>query len=164
MKRFTSLLLAFLWPLLLQAETLTGRVVKIANGDTLTVLDASQIQYKVRLAWIDAPESNQPFGQRSKEALIALVARQSVEVDWHKRDRYGRVVGIIIAGGKDVNLAQVRTGMAWWYRKHRDEQSQVDQVLYVAAELGAKGNMRGFWRVSNLTAAWDFRDRMVSGC
>ena len=157
MKRFTSLVLALLCPLLLHAETLTGRVVKVIDGDTVTVLDASKIQHKVRLAGIDAPESNQPFGQKSKEALSALVAGQQVEVDWHKRDRYGRVVGKIIAGGRDVNLAQVRNGLAWWYRKYKDEQSPVDQKLYEAAEGKARMGKVGLWGDSDPIAPWDFR-------
>lgn len=94
-------------PLLAQAETLVGRVVKITDGDTVTVLDARQTQHKVRLAGIDAPESKQ-----SKEHLSSLLAGQQVEVDWHKHDRYGRIVGRIITNGRDVNLAQVRAGLA----------------------------------------------------
>ena len=76
MRRVISLLLVLLWPLLTQAETLLGRVVKITDGDTLVVLDNSMTQHKVRLSGIDAPESNQPFGQRSKEALSARGTRQ----------------------------------------------------------------------------------------
>jgi endonuclease YncB( thermonuclease family) len=82
MRSALSILLLLLIPLFGHAETLTGKVVKITDGDTLVVLDASQTQHKVRLAGIDAPETSQPFGQRSKEALSALVAGQPVEVDW----------------------------------------------------------------------------------
>lgn len=157
MKRFTSLVLALLCPLILQAETLTGRVVKVIDGDTVTLLDASKIQHKIRLAGIDAPESKQPYGQKSKEALSALVAGQQVEVDWHKRDRYGRVVGKIIAGVRDVNLAQVRAGMAWWYRKYANEQSPVDQRLYKDAEAKAKQASVGLWSGKNPIPPWEWR-------
>lgn len=157
MKRFTSLVLALLCPLILQAETLTGRVVKVIDGDTVTLLDASKIQHKIRLAGIDAPESKQPYGQKSKEALSALVAGQQVEVDWHKRDRYGRVVSKIIAGVRDVNLAQVRAGMAWWYRKYANEQSPVDQRLYKDAEAKAKQASVGLWSGKNPIPPWEWR-------
>lgn len=157
MKRFTSLVLALLCPLILQAETLTGRVVKVIDGDTVTLLDASKIQHKIRLAGIDAPESKQPYGQKSKEALSALVAGQQDEVDWHKRDRYGRVVGKIIAGVRDVNLAQVRAGMAWWYRKYANEQSPVDQRLYKDAEAKAKQASVGLWSGKNPIPPWEWR-------
>ena len=70
--------------------------MKITDGDTLVVLDAGNTQHKIRLPGIDATESNQPFGKRSKQALSALVAGQRVEVDWHKHDRYGRIVGKVI--------------------------------------------------------------------
>ena len=138
-------ILLILFPFGVFADTLNGKVVKITDGDTLVVLDADNTQHKIRLSGIDAPESNQPFGKRSKEALSALVAGQRVEVDWHKHDRYGRIVGKVIAQGKDVNLDQVRTGMAWWYRKYANEQSLVDQGIYAAAEAKARVTGVGLW-------------------
>lgn len=157
MRRAISLLLCLLFPLFVNAETLTGKVVKITDGDTLVVLDASQTQHKIRLSGIDAPETSQPFGQRSKEALSALVAGQPVEVDWHKHDRYQRLVGKVIAQGRDVNLAQVRAGMAWWYRKYADEQSPVDQRLYEAAEMKARKEGVGLWAEKNPLPPWEWR-------
>ena len=74
------------------ADLLEGRVVRIADGDTLTVLDADQVQHRVRLAGIDAPEKAQPFSERSKQNLARLVAGKAVEVRWHTWDRYGQVV------------------------------------------------------------------------
>ena len=159
MKRAISLMLLLLLPVVVSADTLNGKVVKITDGDTLVVFDASNTQHKIRLSGIDAPESNQPFGKRSKEALSALVTGQRVEVDWHKHDRYGRIVGKVIAQGKDVNLAQVRTGMAWWYRKYADEQSLVDQGLYAAAEAKARVTGVGLWKDKDPIAPWDWRKR-----
>ena len=75
------------------ADTLTGRVVGVTDGDTITVLDANRQQHKIRLGGIDAPEKAQPFGQRSKENLSRLVFNKEVQVDWTKRDRYQRIVG-----------------------------------------------------------------------
>ena len=96
---------------------------------------------------------------RSQEALSALVAGQRVEVDWHKHDRYGRIVGKVIAQGKDVNLAQVRTGMAWWYRKYADEQSRVDQGIYAATEAKARESGVGLWADKDPIPPWDWRKR-----
>ena len=98
-------------------------------------------------------------GTRSKEALSALVAGQRVEVDWHKRDRYDRIVGKVIAQGRDVNLAQVRTGMAWWYRKYADEHTLVDQGLYAAAEAKARVSGVGLWGEQEPIAPWEWRKR-----
>jgi endonuclease YncB( thermonuclease family) len=75
------------------ADLLEGRVVRIADGDTLTVLDGDQIQHRVRLAGIDAPERGQPFGARAKQNLARLTFGNPVEIRWHKPDRYGRLVG-----------------------------------------------------------------------
>ena len=159
MKRAISLMLLLLFPIVVSADTLIGKVVKITDGDTLVVLDAGNTQHKIRLSGIDAPESNQPFGKRSKEALSALVAGQRVEVDWHKRDRYDRIVGKVIAQGKDVNLAQVRLGMAWWYRKYANEQTLVDQGLYAAAEAKARVSGVGLWGEKEPIAPWEWRKR-----
>ena len=86
------------------AETLTGRVVRVTDGDTIVVLDTEKVQHKIRLQGIDAPERRQAFGTKSKEHLSELVAGKSVKVDYSKYDRYRRVLGKIILNGKDVNL------------------------------------------------------------
>ena len=88
---FLKLLPAFLllFAFVTHAETLTGYVVSVADGDTITVLDADRQQHKIRLGGIDAPEKAQPFGQRSKENLSRMVFNKEVLVNWDKRDRYG---------------------------------------------------------------------------
>lgn len=95
------------------AEILSGRVVGIADGDTITVLDNTNTQHKIRLAGIDAPEKKQPFGNNSKKMLSSLVFGKTVDVDWDKRDRYGRLVGKVIIDGVDANLEQIKYGLAW---------------------------------------------------
>ncbi len=80
---------------------------------------------------------------RPKKHLTDLVAGQTVEVDWNKRDRYKRIVGKIVHQGQDINLAMVRAGMAWWYRRYAREQNAADRVLYEAAEKDARDNRRG---------------------
>lgn len=140
-----------------RAETITGMVVGITDGDTITVLDADKVQHKIRLAGIDAPEKKQPFGNRSKESLSALVFDKTVNVETEKRDRYGRQVGKVLANGQDVNLAQVERGMAWFYRQYQREQSPNDQRLYEAAEDAAKAGKRGLWHDSDPVAPWEFR-------
>lgn len=159
MRLVISLWLILLYPCGVTAETLTGKVVRITDGDTLVILDATQTQHKIRLAGIDAPESRQPFGQKSKENLSQSVAGQQVAVDWSKPDRYDRIVGKIIYDGQDVNLAQIRAGLAWWYRKYAQEQSPVDRQLYEAAEAQARANQVGLWSASDPIPPWDWRKR-----
>ncbi len=159
MRLVISLWLILLYPCGVTAETLIGKVVRITDGDTLVILDATQTQHKIRLAGIDAPESKQPFGQKSKERLSQSVAGQQVAVDWSKRDRYDRIIGKIIYDGKDVNLAQIRTGLAWWYRKYAQEQSPVDRQLYEAAEDRARADQVGLWSDKDPIPPWDWRKR-----
>src|SRR5688572_21480041 len=132
MLRFLCAFLASaLLPLAVFAETLAARVVGVHDGDTITVLDADRKQHKIRLAGIDAPESRQAFGNRSKENLSRLVFGQDVRIDWQKRDRYGRIVGKVWTVSQDANcrtaecpktldanLAQVTVGMAWHYKDY----------------------------------------------
>jgi hypothetical protein len=90
------------------AESLFGRVVGVSDGDTVTVLDATKAPHKVRLAGIDAPEKGQPFGQRAKENLSRLVFGKDVRVAWHKKDRYGRLVGTVWVVSPDMTGGVLR--------------------------------------------------------
>jgi len=139
------------------AENITGRVVGVADGDTVTVLDSDKVQHKIRLSGIDAPETKQPFGNRSKESLSELAFGKTVNVETEKRDRYGRQIGKVLVNGRDVNLVQVERGMAWFYRLYQREQSPNDRRLYEAAETAAKADKRGLWRDANPVPPWEFR-------
>lgn len=158
---FTALLLALSFSG--YAETITGRVVGIADGDTVTVLDAQKVQHKIRLAGIDAPEKAQPFGNRSKVSLSDLAFDKMVTVESDKRDRYGREVGKVLVDGRDVNLIQVERGMAWHYKAYEREQSPSDRKLYDAAESDAKAARRGLWRDAEPTPPWEFRKAKRGG-
>jgi endonuclease YncB( thermonuclease family) len=156
-KAFTTILLALACTA--HAETITGRVVGVADGDTITVLDADKVQHKIRLADIDAPEKKQAFGNRSKESLSALAFDKTVNVETDKRDRYGRQVGKMLVNGQDVNLVQVERGMAWFYRQYQREQLSNDRRLYEAAEDSAKADKRGLWRDADPMPPWEFRHK-----
>lgn len=145
------------------AETVTGRVVGVADGDTITVLDADKVQHKIRLAGIDAPEKKQAFGNRSKESLSDLVFDKTVNVETDKRDRYRREVGKVLVNGRDVNLVQVERGMAWFYRQYQREQSPNDRKLYEAAENAARAGRRGLWRDTDPVPPWEFRHTKTKG-
>ena len=126
-------------------ETITGRVVGVSDGDTITVLDSTKTRHKIRLAGIDAPESKQAFGQASKKSLAAMVFDRDVTLDCGKTDRYRRRVCVVIVDGKDANVAQVAAGMAWWYRKYQSEQTLRQRTDYEAAEGVARAAGRGLW-------------------
>lgn len=139
------------------ADTITGQVVGVADGDTITVLDTDNVQHKIRLAGIDAPEKKQAFGNRSKESLSDMVFDKAVNVETNKRDRYGREIGKVLVNGRDVNLVQVERGMAWFYRQYQREQSPNDRKFYEAAEDAAKAGRRGLWRDADPVPPWEFR-------
>ena len=128
------------------AQTFNGRVVRIADGDTVTVLDSSNTQHRIRLEGIDAPESHQAFGAQSKKSLSVMVFGKEVTVVYHKTDQYGRLVGKITLDGQDVNLEQVRAGMAWHYKEYEREQTASDRELYAKAEDEARAARRGLWQ------------------
>lgn len=88
----------------------------VSDGDTITVLNTGNTQHKVRLSGIDAPEKRQPFSARSKENLSRVLVGHSVTVEWHKRDCYKRLVGKVLVNGRDVNLEQIKAGMAWHFK------------------------------------------------
>jgi endonuclease YncB( thermonuclease family) len=79
-----------------------GRIVAVADGDTITILDRDKHQHKIRFDGIDAPERKQPFGQRSRQNLSTLIFHRNVRAECHKRDRYGREVCKIFDGSVDV--------------------------------------------------------------
>lgn len=141
------------------ADTLAGRVVGITDGDTLTLLDVTHTQHKIRLAGIDAPEKNQPFGQACKQSLSDLAYNRTAQIDWSKLDRYGRVIGKVLVDSQDVNLEQIRRGCAWHYKKYQNEQNLDDRLSYAKAEDIAKAGKVGLWVEGGVIPPWEWRRR-----
>ena len=145
------------------AETLSGKVVGITDGDTIMVLSAKNEPYKIRLAGIDAPEKAQPFGQRAKQKMSNLVFSQPVSVEWNKRDRYRRIVGKVTVADQDAGLALVTDGLAWHYKKYQAEQTPVDRERYAAAESTAKQKRTGLWADAHPVPPWEWRAKKRTG-
>lgn len=148
------------------AAELRGTVVSVSDGDTITVLDHERVQHRVRLAGIDAPEKRQAYGERARQRLAALVFGKDVVVAWHKRDRYGRTVGTVLApaceggtcaGSRDAGLALIEAGLAWHYKAYQSEQQPDERQRYAEAEETAKRNLIGLWGDANPVAPWIFR-------
>lgn len=152
-------LLCHVAPGTVSAETLWGQVVNVADGDSVTVLDESRQVHKVRLSGIDAPEKKQDFGGRSRRSLMEMVQGKQVLVDTQKRDKYGRLVGKLLLQGEDVNLEQVRRGMAWHYTAYAKEQSESEQQSYRAAQTSAQVAQRGLWQERDPMPPWEWRHR-----
>jgi endonuclease YncB( thermonuclease family) len=154
-----SLFLAAFLPLSSAANwTITsGQVVGVIDGDTVTVLTSDRTQQRIRLSGIDAPEKRQPFGQRAKQRLSDLAFGRHIAVEWSKKDRYGRVVGKLVHGGRDLNLAMIESGYAWWYERYARDQLPEDRALYREAQDRARKSKAGLWRDVEPVAPWDFR-------
>ena len=135
------------------AGTLSGRVVAVSDGDTLTLLTADKQQVKVRLAEIDTPEKRQPFGSRSRQALADKVFGKDVTVVVREKDRYGRTVGRIYLDGRDINAELVAEGYAWVYRQYAK-----DQRLF-QLEDEARALKRGLWALpeADRQPPWEWR-------
>lgn len=157
MRLFSLFTLLCLLTLSANAEVLQGRVVAVADGDTLTLLDAQNTQHKIRLNGIDAPELGQDFGQAAKQNLAGLSFDKSVVVIWSKRDKYSRIIGTVVSGALDLSLVQIRDGFAWYYREYEADVPPVERVLYDAAEQNAKFQLRGLWKQSGAQPPWTYR-------
>lgn len=144
---------------LCHAEIIDGKVIGVLDGDTIDILDAAKTTHRIRLAGIDAPEKRQPFGQKSKQSLSELVFGQQVQVDTHKRDLHDREIGKVMRDGVDINLEQIRRGMAWYYRQYKRELQKEDRVLYDSAEERARRDRAGLWDDGNPVPPWEFRRR-----
>lgn len=135
-----------------------AEVVGINDGDTITVrMDSSGRQERIRLATIDAPEMNQPFGQASKQSLSSLVFGKKVKVVEMDRDRYERVVAEIFVNGTNVNLEQIKRGFAWHYKQHERQQTPEMRQAYSFAEESARRSSLGLWRMPDAVAPWEWR-------
>lgn len=150
----------------------TGVVVGVADGDTVTVLGAEKTQHKVRVAGIDAPEKAQPFGQRAKERMSGLVFGKEVRLEGDKRDRYGRTVSRVWVSPPDcqrcpqtldAGLALLTSGLAWHYKKYQNEQSPEDRERYSFAESEARSKRAGLWSEAEPVPPWDWRKLKRNG-
>jgi len=159
MKLLLSFLLIFSVCTASASKILQGKVVSVADGDTITVLDAEKNQHKIRLQGIDAPEKAQAFGAKSKQALYEMVHGKTVQVSFEKSDKYGRILGKVLLDGQDICHQQIKAGLAWHYKKYQNQQPLVDREAYSASETAAKNEKLGLWSDPRPVAPWDFRKR-----
>lgn len=133
------------------AETISGKVIKVLDGDTISILDQSNTERRIRFAQIDAPEKSQDFGQVSKQSLSSMCFGKFAQAEVDTYDRYGRAVAVVKCDGIETNLEQVKRGMAWVYARYATDQR------YFNAEGFAKSKGIGLWSQSNPTPPWEFR-------
>ena len=140
-----------------QEVIVPARIVGITDGDTVKALVADNQLLRIRLLNIDAPESSQAFGQRSKQHLSELVFGREVELHTRGLDRYGRTLAVIFVDGIDANLEQVRSGMAWCYTRYLSEAGADLQASYRQAETEGWEQQRGLWSEPDPIPPWEYR-------
>ncbi len=153
----------FLATLVHADPVITGKVVSISDGDTVTVLQErakpdtmglDRTQHRIRLYGIDCPESHQDFGRRATKFVSDMIFRENVEVVQKDVDRYGRVVGIIYHGDVCVNEEIIRAGYAWVYRYFCKADVCQD---WLRLEEEARERRIGLWSHPDPIPPWDFR-------
>ncbi len=135
-------------------------VNNVHDGDTVRVTDNHGQMLRVRMAFIDAPETTQAYGIASRDALRQMIDKQSIRVQVIDTDQYGRKVARLIINGRDVNLAQVEQGNAWHYQSFaKKNQETSDYTRYETAQSHAQSHKIGLWKGKNPLAPWKYRQQ-----
>jgi len=132
-----------------------GKVIKVIDGDTVDILTPKKQKIRVRLLDIDAPESQQAYGNASKKYLASLIAGKSVFIKENKKDIYQRTLGTIYLEQININAKMVENGFAWAYRY----KGVVNNNNMLKLESKAKQNKKGLWKDKRPIAPWEFRYR-----
>ena len=136
------------------AQRFQVKVVGVSDGDTFTAINRDNLQLKIRVYGIDAPEKKQAFGNKSKEALSNLIFGKNIVIDVQSQDKYGRFIAYTFApSGEDVSLLMLNQGMAWHYSEYDSSEK------YAAAEQSARKKKTGLWSDVNAVAPWAFRKK-----
>jgi endonuclease YncB( thermonuclease family) len=136
------------------AQEFTVRVVGISDGDTFTAINRDNLQLKIRIYGIDAPEKGQDFGNKAKEILSDYVYGKNIVIDVQSRDSWGRYVSYVFTpDGKDVSLLMLKAGMAWHFKKYDSTEE------YAKAEEQARKAKTGLWSMADPVAPWDYRSK-----
>lgn len=146
-----NLLFILLFVCLVSSFTIKGKVVRVSDGDTFTVLTANNKQERVRMLWIDAPEKSQPYGDASRQFLADIIVGKIIEVNCTDKDRYGRNLGYVVINDTNINELMLEKGYAWHYKQF---DKNADRARL---EQQARANKLGLWREKAPIAPWLYR-------
>lgn len=133
----------------------SGKVIKIIDGDTYDLLDKDSVTHRVRLAYVDAPEKGQDFWRVSKKKLGDLVLQKQVTIKILPiQDRNHRwIAETWVRDTLDISKAMLNAGMVWVYKTYRTDKS------WMQLEEDAKQAKIGIWQNPTAIAPWEFRKR-----
>ncbi|WP_304334093.1 thermonuclease family protein [Conchiformibius steedae] len=146
------------------SKNYSGTVTAVTDGDTVRITDHNGQKQRIRMAFIDAPESSQSHGKASQAALKQMVEGKKVQVEVIDTDQYQRQVARLRINGEDVNFAQIQNGHAWHYQSiAKRNQPKDDFARYDSAQAEAKKQRKGLWRERSPLAPWDYRKEKRAG-
>lgn len=142
-----------------KGDTLEVKITRVIDGDTIVAITQRREEIRVRLAGIDCPEKrkSQPFWRFAKDELNSRVAGSTLAVEYQKKDRWGRYIGVLRYHNQDINAELVAIGACWHFKKYQSEQSEQDRRLYSELEIRARKERVGLWIDPNPIPPWDWR-------
>ena len=135
----------------IQSKTLKGKIVRVSDGDTIVLLDSTNTQHRIRLDGIDCPEKGQPFGRKATDFAKELTLGKTIVVEWEKKDRYNRILGVVYADNINVNKELLKNGLAWHYKHFNNDQELAD------LEQQAKDKKLNIWSEKNPIEPYKWR-------
>jgi endonuclease YncB( thermonuclease family) len=153
MIKFYKIFLLLFFNFALSQTTYTAKVVSIKDGDTVVVLDSLNNQTTLRLAEVDCPEKNQPFGTKAKQFTSDQIYLKTIKYVVTDIDRYGRSIAMIYydVGNKYLSAEIIKAGMGWHYKRYSTSK---ELALF---EVNARKYKIGLWIDNNPIAPWEFR-------
>lgn len=157
MRNIIFFLFLFLSLNVVQAQTyLFGKVVRVADGDTFTILDPDKKQIRIRFYGIDCPEKGQDFYRKAKDFTSERSFGKNVKIEVKDKDRYGRIVGMVWIKGENLNLSLLQEGLAWHYTSFDKSKA------FAQAEQNARKRNKNIWSHKEPIAPWKYRRKAKS--
>ena len=153
---YLVMLFALCFPFVAQAERIEGRILRVDDGATLTLVDSTSLPHVIHLLGIDAPAKLQDFGREAQSGLSAIAANQQAEADCRLID-FGATLCVVKVAGRDLGLEMLRAGFAWWSPEQAKKQTASERADYQQAEFNAKIRRLGLWNSKNPTPPWEWR-------
>lgn len=140
-----------------EMPALRGESIAVQDGDSFVLRTDDGRKLRIRIAGIDAPEKGQPFADVSRRHLAGLLRGRELQLQVSKVDPFGRQVARVSDGERDVGLAQLQAGLAWFFRRYASEQAPAQRSAYADAEAAARRARLGLWRDEAPLPPWDHR-------